>query len=260
MIIKTIGWVNIGMINVICVKWGDKFTSDFVNRLYTMVCRNLNYDFKFYCYTDNSESIRSEVNIINIPEENELEVWWNKLALFQQGMFNGTCLFFDLDVVIQNNIDHIIDYLDPSCLTKVKSYWKNDNKTNYSVDFNDLKSSYDMTNNSSVMLWEAEMISDIWEYFLEDSEYYMLKYRGIDRFIYHEGFKPKTFPRGIVYSRLFGFDLDNGGPRITKEGYNLYKDDTYPICIFNSYESIPDPNNGTHIDDSSYHGFEHYWK
>lgn len=248
------------MINVICVKWGNKFTPDFVNRLYTMVDRNLSYDFRFYCYTDDKQNIRDEVNIIDIPSDHELEVWWNKLALFQKGMFDGTCLFFDLDVVIQNNIDHLLDYLDPKYLTKVKSYWKSEKKTKYGIDYDDLKSSFDMTNNSSVMLWKANTLSDIWEHFNKDPDYYMLKYRGIDRFIYHEGFEVRNFPKGHIYSRLFGFDIGNGGPRIVKNGYDLYKDESYSICIFNSYESIPDPRNGTHIDDTAYHGFEHYWQ
>lgn len=247
------------MINVICVKWGDKFRPDFVNRLYTMVDRNLTLDFKFYCYTDDREGIRDQVNIIDIPEENDLEVWWNKLALFQKDMFEGTCLFFDLDVVIQNNIDHFVTYLDDTCLTKVKSYWKDESKTKYGIDFDDLKSSYDMTNNSSVMLWEGDTLAHIWEHFMENPEYHMLKYRGIDRFIYHEGFETKHFPRGEIYSRLFGFDLSNGGPKMTESGYHLYKDESYSICIFNGYERIPDPANGTHIDDSAYEGFEHYW-
>jgi len=248
------------MINVICVKWGNKFRPDFVNRLYTMVERNLTYDFRFYCYTDDSHGIREDVEIIDIPKDNELEIWWNKLALFQKGMFKGTCLFFDLDVVIQKNIDHLIGYLDSTCLTKVKSYWKDESKTKYHIDYDDLKSSYDMTNNSSVMLWKADSLCDIWNHFMRNPEYYMLKYRGIDRFIFHEGFKTRNFPRGEIYSRLFGFDFEHGGPRPTQDGYDLYKNDDYSICIFNSYESAPDPENGTHIDDSAYHGFEHYWK
>lgn len=225
-----------------------------------MVNRNLSLDFRFYCYTEDPKGIRQEANIIEIPKDNELEVWWNKLALFQKGMFDGTCLFLDLDVVIQKNIDHLLNYLDLKCLTKVRSYWKNENKTTFSINYDDLKSSYDMTNNSSVMLWKADSLCDIWNHFMINPEYYMLKYRGIDRFIYHEGFETKNFPRGEIYSRLFGFDLENGGPRITENGYDLYKDDNYPICIFNSYESTPDPANGTHIDDSAYQGFEHYWQ
>lgn len=247
------------MINVICVKWGDKFGPHFVNRLHRMVQKNLTTDFRFYCYTDDSKGINDDVRIIDIPKDNTLEVWWNKLALFQEGMFSGTCLFLDLDVVVQNNIDHFVHYLDKDRLTKVKCYWKDEDKTKYGRDPDDPKSSYDMTNNSSVMLWEADGLCDIWNHFSNDPEYYMFKYRGIDRFIYHEGFKTKGFPRGEVYSRLFGFDLDNGGPRATDEGYELYYDKNYSICIFNSYDRVPDPSNGTHIDDSAYQGFEHYW-
>ena len=174
-------------------------------------------------------------------------------------MFTGTCLYFDLDVVIQNNIDHIVDYLDENYLTKIKCYWKSEEKINTNIDFKDLKSSYDMTNNSSVMLWKADSLTHIWEYFMSNPEYYMLKYRGIDRFIYHEGFDPKTFPKGEIYSRLFGFDLENGGPRETQTDFVLYKDETYPICIFNGYGKVRDGLNGIHLDDTSYEGFEHHW-
>lgn len=253
------------MINVICVKWGNKYGPEFVNRLYTMVNRNLTLDFEFYCYTDDPTDIRNEVNIINIPEENDLETWWNKLALFQEGMFKGTCLYFDVDVVIQNSIDHFINYLDKSYLTKIKCHWKNESKINPGLSPGNYKSSYDMTNNSSVMLWYANSLVNIWNYFMENPEYYMMKYTGIDRFLYHEGFPIKHFPKGEIYSRLYGFDLENNGPIITNSDnntleFNLFKDDTYSICIFNSYGKVKDNSNGIHIDDSAYQGFEHYWQ
>jgi hypothetical protein len=230
-----------------------------------MVRRNLSYDFTFYCYTDDSSDIRDEVKVIDIPDDHMIDAWWNKLALFEEGMFKGTCLFFDLDVVIQNNIDHIIEYLDDDYLTKIKCYWKNEDTIKSNIDIDDIKNSYNMTNNSSVMLWRADSLCDIWNHFMTNPEYYMMKYRGIDRFIYHEGFIVKHFPKGEIYSRLYGFDLENGGVRETKIGpyeydYELYKDDSYPICIFNSYGKEIDRPQGIHIDDSAYHGFEHHWK
>ena len=254
-----IGLQNTGMINVICVKWGDKYNSKFVNRLYRMVSKNLSYDFRFFCYTDDETGIHPDVNIIRIGEDNELEAWWNKLTLFQEGMFEGTCLFFDLDVVIQNNIDSLIDYLDESCLTKVKCYWKDEQKIRHSIDPNDPKSSYDMTNNSSVMLWKADNLHCIYDHFIQNEDYYMIKYRGIDRFIVHEGFDVKTFDRGLIYSRLFGFDERNGGVRVHNNKYQLYKDESYLVCIFNGYSPSPNPSEGTHIDDTAYEGFEHYY-
>ena len=93
--------------NVIVVKWGDKFTSEHVNRLYRMAKRNITLPFNFYCYTEDSSGIYDEVNIVPLDTSLDLEKWWWKLTLFKQNnLGNGVNLFFDLDVVIQSNIDH----------------------------------------------------------------------------------------------------------------------------------------------------------
>mgnify|MGYP003341841230 CR=1 FL=1 len=39
-------------------------------------------------------------------EKDDLEIYWNKLKIFN--LFKGPCVYFDLDIVIQNNIDKII--------------------------------------------------------------------------------------------------------------------------------------------------------
>ena len=38
--------------NVLCVKWGSKFSADYVNRLYNMVERHLTLTHRFICLTD----------------------------------------------------------------------------------------------------------------------------------------------------------------------------------------------------------------
>ncbi len=99
------------MVNVICMKWGDKFDASYVNRLYGMVSRNLNLPFKFVCFTDNSSGIRDEVIIKPLPKldlpPNIPERGWRKLTLFSKdlGGLSGKALFLDLDVVIVDNID-----------------------------------------------------------------------------------------------------------------------------------------------------------
>ena len=54
--------------DVVCVKWGDKFSHEHVNRLYRMVCKNFHTDFRFVCHTDNPEGIHSDVHIIPLPD------------------------------------------------------------------------------------------------------------------------------------------------------------------------------------------------
>lgn len=252
------------MLNIICVKWGTKYDYTFVNNLYKMCCKNFSDPFNFYCYTDDSDHINENVKIIKIPKDNNLEMWWNKLALFKKEMFKGTCLFFDLDVVIQNPINYILLYKKKNELTLIKPYWKEISKENIGFNPKMPENSWDCLCNSSVMLWEANELNHTWEHFYEDTEFYMFKYRGIDRFLYHEGFKLNYFPKNIIYSRLYGIDLKKRGPRIRKVKektleFNLFYEPNYDICIFNGYGKTKDKFKGIHLDKSSYKGFEKYW-
>jgi len=102
--------------NIICMKWGDKFSAEYVNRLYAMVYRNMKNSFRFVCFTDNSIGIRSEVEIQELPElelpPESAERGWRKLTVFKKdfGGLSGTALFLDLDVVIVGNLDVFITY------------------------------------------------------------------------------------------------------------------------------------------------------
>jgi len=99
------------MVNVICMKWGDKFPAEYVNRLYGMVSRNLSMPFRFVCFTENGEDIRNEVEIQPLPEldlpANAPERGWRKLTVFKDnfGGLTGQTLFLDLDVVIVGDLD-----------------------------------------------------------------------------------------------------------------------------------------------------------
>jgi hypothetical protein len=80
------------------MKWGDKFPALYVNRLYSMVARNITTPFRFVCFTDNAEGIREEVEIQDLPElhipEGLPERGWRKLSVFAKnfGGLTGTTL------------------------------------------------------------------------------------------------------------------------------------------------------------------------
>ena len=93
------------------MKWGNKFSAEYVNRLYSMVSKNLDSKFRFVCFTENIDGIRSEVETQELPElelpANLPERGWRKLAVFKKnfGGLSGKTLFLDLDVVIVGNLD-----------------------------------------------------------------------------------------------------------------------------------------------------------
>jgi len=99
------------MVNIICMKWGDKFAATYVNRLYGMVRRHLSLPFRFVCFTENNNGIREEVEIQPLPEldlpANAPERGWRKLTVFKKGFggLSGKTLFLDLYVVIVDSLD-----------------------------------------------------------------------------------------------------------------------------------------------------------
>lgn len=95
---------------VLCMKWGTKYGPEYVNRLYGMVRRHLQGEFRFVCLTDRSSGIRAEVQCLPIPPlalpPGIPERGWTKLTTFSADLhgLHGTALFLDLDVVIVDDI------------------------------------------------------------------------------------------------------------------------------------------------------------
>lgn len=99
------------MYNVACVKWGDKFNADYVNKLYAGVKRNTTLPFNFYCFTENPEGLHPKIIPVELKHP-EVPGWWQKLYLFSDDLPDnapkGRMLFIDLDTLIVGNIDHYI--------------------------------------------------------------------------------------------------------------------------------------------------------
>jgi hypothetical protein len=102
---------------IICIKWGDKYSPVYVNRLYGMVERNITPPFRFVCFCDSDEGIRKEVECQPLPELSfELPVTkkgiWLKSRLWNENLadLQGPVLFFDLDVVITGNPHAFFDF------------------------------------------------------------------------------------------------------------------------------------------------------
>ena len=238
--------------DVVCLKYGDKFSHEHVNRLYRMIQKNLKKDFTFTCYTENANEINDDVIIKPLPNYN-LDKWWWKLTLFKYPTKKPT-LFLDLDVVIQNDITHLEDYIVEDMLCTVKCYWKPHVKNIAEPPY------FDMNLNSSVMLWKGDL-TNVWNTFYKDSDYYMVKYNGIDSFLFYDN--PEILlwlNRGEVYSRLFGYDENNNYVEGSMKVPDYYYKSDYNICIFNGWRrKVLYETNDYLLDDEGYHGFERYW-
>ena len=100
--------------NVLCLKHGQKYNADYVNRLYNMVSRNTTVPFKMHCITEDSGGIDPNINIIPLPEipkDQNVNGWWYKPYIYSKELpIDGTILYFDLDIVVCANIDKLFDF------------------------------------------------------------------------------------------------------------------------------------------------------
>ena len=243
--------------NIVCLKWGDKFSHEHVNRLYHMCKKNMQDEFTFICYTENPESIDKSIKIIPLDLSYDLENWWWKLCLFQE-QTDEVNIFFDLDVVIQKDITHYKDYVADNKITLVKCYWKPwlENTKAFVED------QFDMNINSSVMIWKGDL-TEVWNTFNHDPEFFMLKYNGIDSYLYFDQpEKIRFLPKGQVYSRLYGIDENNHwNPKHgRKHDQHLFFDAEKNICLFNGWRRKTEWNGTRYLlDNEGYNGFEQYW-
>ncbi|MCY4046443.1 MAG: hypothetical protein OXE99_15380 [Cellvibrionales bacterium] len=148
-------------VNVVCLKWGDKYPAEYVNRLYRMVNKHLTLPFDFYCITENTKGLYSEVQVIPLPFEEGLTGWWYKLQLFKKGNYGieGKILFMDLDTVIVNNIDALFQYPDDKFLI-IKDLQKG------------------KIYNSSVFCFESGYFAYVWDQFEQDKQAIMARLYG----------------------------------------------------------------------------------
>lgn len=98
------------------MKWGTRYTAEDVNKLYSMVKRNLTQPFRFVCFTDDKAGINPDVECMDlppiyVPPFNDVSPW-RKLSMFTKdlGGLAGRALFLDLDLVIVENIDCFFEY------------------------------------------------------------------------------------------------------------------------------------------------------
>jgi len=142
-------------INILCVRFGNKYSIEYVKRLRNMVSRNISIPYKFFCLTDDPTPIDNVINIVR-PNKGYTKGWWHKVHMFDPGLpIEGRILYFDLDVIIHNNIDKLCLYL-PKDFVGIRDFnrkfhpgWKN--------------------LNSSVMSWNHKTQSHVWNQFNANS-------------------------------------------------------------------------------------------
>ena len=217
-----------------CVKWGTKYTAEHVNRLYRMVEKNTSLPFTFTCFTDDVTGLDPNVKTWSLDEG--LSGWWNKIYLFDR-CSDGLNIYFDLDVVIQNNLDWLIK--DTGGLQLIDYSWHNPWDPSRMNRYH-----HDLSYNSSVMIWKGRL-REIVDTFFNDPNLNMKLFRGLDGFLSSEipNAMFDSLPEGAVYSRTTGCTFKQ-----LQSNNQLFFEPSYTICIFNNAN-----------DEKYYNGYEKFF-
>lgn len=94
-------------VTVLCVRFGTKYGRDYVEKLRNMVSRNITVPYEFVCLTDDRHPIDGVRSIVQ-SMSNYKKIWWHKVHMFDPNLpLSGRIIYFDLDVIIHNNIDKL---------------------------------------------------------------------------------------------------------------------------------------------------------
>ena len=161
---------------VICMKWGDRYGPEYVNRLWSMIGRNTQRDTRLICFTDDAAGIDPAVVTEPLPEINipdrvsrtpwrKLSVWRSDLAASNL-LLSDDILFIDLDMVIVGSLDEFFDF-SPGEFCVIKN-WTQKRKN---------------VGNTSLFRFPAQRFSHIFEYFDQDPEKVLGEYRIEQQYI-----------------------------------------------------------------------------
>jgi len=119
-----------------------------------MIARHCSLPYEFVCLTDDPTPIEG-VRLIVQPNAGYARGWWHKVHMFDPSLpLQGRVLYFDLDIVIVNNINKLVE---------------NCGNDFYGIlDFNRKFHNGYRSLNSSVLSWQHGSQNKLWTEFIKD--------------------------------------------------------------------------------------------
>lgn len=148
-----------GVIDCACVIHGNGYSWEYVENLYNMLSRQIYNGIRFHVYTEHDRSVPAHMIKHTLEDwpgiKGNKKSWWYKMQLFNPTHFSGNLLYLDLDVVLVNDLNWVA-YTNPEYFWTLR-------------DFKYLQRPGVQTMNSSMMWWNVERYSWVWERFNRDS-------------------------------------------------------------------------------------------
>lgn len=102
-------------VNIICLKWGNRYSADYVNRLQRGVARHLKRPHRFVCFTEDGEGLDPAVDVVPLEQITvdptlRNDIFLKVAVINSVSGLRGPTMFMDLDVVVLNSLDEFFDF------------------------------------------------------------------------------------------------------------------------------------------------------
>lgn len=158
------------MNTIVCLKWGTKYSPQYVNVLYNMCKRHCTVPFEFVCMTEDARDLSPNITVKPLPNI-PLHGWWLKPWVFsKENNFQSDILFLDLDIVIHDNIDKLWTFSpNDFCIIRDFTRQQNPNWKKF---------------NSSVFRFTPRECYLVWDTFYKDHQRITTKNHGDQDYLY----------------------------------------------------------------------------
>ena len=225
------GSTNLDQVTILCVKFGTKYGTEYVERLRNMISRHITIPYEIVCLTDDQRPISGVRSIVQ-KNSGYQKGWWHKVHMFDPTLdIRGKILYLDLDVVICGKLDKFILF------SKNDFYGIRDFNRKFYPSWNNL--------NSSVMCWTHGQESYIWTEFCKDRQSAMRLHGDQDWIWKTAKNRIKFWPNEWIQSYKWEIrSRDELVERTGRKGFKTLRTDVkpHPECSIAVFHGEPNPS------------------
>lgn len=225
------------MNHIICVHVGDRYSKDYVEKLYRGLRKHSREPFQFTILNDGSSYDIEDVNMRVMPVEHYPFVghnngWWYKMQAFRSDVVQaGQNMLIDIDTVITGGIDKFWAY-QPDRFVIIQDF-----NRQFNPGYN--------RSNSSVIKFTDSIARNIDLRWREDPRSWARKYRG-DQDWFDGELKDKVW-WPVPWVRSWKWEVYNGGQIHThKQEYRSNHTVLDLHCSILAFHGKPDPHEVDH--------------
>ena len=227
-------------INLLTIKWGDKFPPAYPNLIHRMAKRHMPCKFDSYCMTDNGTGLDSDIKIVECTEQwlwNDIltmKQWWFwdaiKMSLFAPKLcgIEGKILFSDLDNLFLSDMNRVIQTKPPAI---IETNWN----PKWHIGMHGGNYFLTMGFNASLIYVDNRdpITNQIWKHFKKYYHQAKGSLYSSDAYLWrcHRN-TMNTYPEGTIYSHSRGAKYPD------KQKYKYRPD--HAVCVFME-DHEPDP-------------------